>query len=60
LLLGFDNDLKMADRVQMCEKCDAYAEETWSLKGGQGMGALAATGTILHCLANEIYLELLG
>jgi len=29
----------MADRVQICEKCDAYAEETWSLKGGQGMGA---------------------
>jgi hypothetical protein len=28
----------MADRVQICEKCDAYAEETWSLKGGQGMG----------------------
>jgi len=48
LLLGFDNDLKMADRVQMCEKCDAYAEETWSLKDGQGMGALAATAHDWH------------
>jgi len=33
----------MADRVQICEKCDAYAEETWSLKGGQGMAWAAAT-----------------
>jgi hypothetical protein len=24
------HDLKMADRAQICEKCDEYAEETWS------------------------------
>ena len=33
-----DRGFKTADRVQICEKCDEYAEETWSLKGGQGMG----------------------
>jgi hypothetical protein len=33
-----DRGFKVADRVQLCEKCDEYAEETWSLKGGQGMG----------------------
>ena len=33
-----DRGFKMADRVQICEKCGEYAEETWSLKGGQGMG----------------------
>ena len=33
-----DRGFKMADRVQICERCDEYAEETWSLKGGQGMG----------------------
>ena len=33
-----DRGFKMADRVQICEKCDEYAEETWALKGGQGMG----------------------
>jgi len=32
-----DRGFKMADRVQICEKCDEYAEETWSLRG-QGMG----------------------
>src|ERR671936_324985 len=40
-----DRGFKMADRVQICEKCDEYAEETWSLKGPQGMGgALADAG----------------
>ena len=34
-----ERGFKMADRVQICEKCDEYAEETWSLRGGgQGMG----------------------
>jgi len=33
-----DRGFKMADRVQICQVCDEYAEETWSLKGGQGMG----------------------
>lgn len=29
---------KPVDRVQICQKCDEYAEESWSLQGGQGMG----------------------
>jgi hypothetical protein len=30
---------KASDRVQICEKCDEYAEESWTLRGGgQGMG----------------------
>ncbi|HWT84783.1 MAG TPA: hypothetical protein VN177_03355 [Myxococcales bacterium] len=33
-----DRGFKMADRVQICDACGEYAEETWSLKGGQGMG----------------------
>ena len=33
-----DRGFKPADRVQICEKCDEYAEEAWSLKGSQGMG----------------------
>jgi hypothetical protein len=33
-----DRGFKMADRVQLCEKCDEFAEETWSLKGPQGIG----------------------
>src|SRR5437867_13356269 len=33
-----DRGFKPADRVQICEKCEEYAEEAWSLKGGQGVG----------------------
>jgi hypothetical protein len=33
-----DRGFKMADRVQICERCDECAEETWSLKGAQGLG----------------------
>jgi hypothetical protein len=33
-----ERGFKVADRVQICEKCEEYGEETWSLKGGQGMG----------------------
>ena len=33
-----ERGFKPADRVQVCEKCEQYAEEAWSLKGGQGMG----------------------
>src|SRR5438094_10486869 len=33
-----DRGFKMADRVQLCEKCDEFAEETWSLKGPEMMG----------------------
>src|SRR5439155_1233155 len=33
-----ERGFKMADRVQICERCEEYAEETWTLKGGQGMG----------------------
>jgi hypothetical protein len=28
-----DRGFKVGDRVQICERCDEYAEETWSLKG---------------------------
>ena len=24
------------DRIQICEKCEEYGEEGWSLKGGEG------------------------
>ena len=33
-----DRGFKMADRVQICPQCGECAEETWSLKGGQGLG----------------------
>src|ERR1700682_1684230 len=33
-----DRGFKMGDRVQICEKCEEHAEETWSLRGGDGMG----------------------
>ena len=33
-----ERGFKPADRVQICENCDEYAEEAWSLKGTQGMG----------------------
>jgi hypothetical protein len=26
------------DAVQVCEKCREYAEESWGLRGGEGMG----------------------
>jgi hypothetical protein len=29
---------KPGDAVQMCEQCHQYAEETWQLRGAQGMG----------------------
>ena len=29
---------KPGDAVQMCELCHEYAEETWQLRGAQGMG----------------------
>src|SRR5256884_6232121 len=33
-----ERGFKPADRVQICEKCEEFAEEAWSLKGNQGMG----------------------
>jgi len=33
-----ERGFKVADRVQICERCDEYAEETWSLRGAGGMG----------------------
>ena len=33
-----DRGFKMADRVQICEKCEEYAEETWALRGPEGLG----------------------
>ncbi len=33
-----ERGFKPSDRVQICETCEEYAEEAWSLKGGEGMG----------------------
>ena len=33
-----ERGFKVADRVQICERCDEYAEETWALRGAGGMG----------------------
>ncbi len=33
-----ERGFKMADRVQICETCREYAEETWSLRGPEGLG----------------------
>jgi hypothetical protein len=41
-----ERGFKPADRVQVCEKCEQYAEEAWSLKGGQGMGGR----DLVHCM----------
>ena len=37
---------KPADRVQICEACNEYAEEAWTLLGGQGMGGR----DIVYCM----------
>jgi hypothetical protein len=29
-----ERGFKVGDRVQICEKCDEYAEETWTLRTG--------------------------
>ena len=34
-----ERGFKPADRVQICEKCEEYAEESWTLRGSQqGLG----------------------
>ena len=33
-----ERGFRPSDRVQICERCEEYGEEAWSLKGGQGMG----------------------
>ena len=43
-----DRGFKMADRVQLCEKCDEFAEETWSLRGAQGLGGRDICAC-MHC-----------
>ena len=44
-----ERGFKVADRVQACEACGEYAEETWSLKGGgQGMGGRDVCAC-MHC-----------
>lgn len=31
-----ERGFKPADRIQICEKCEEYAEEHWNLRGGEG------------------------
>ena len=33
-----ERGFRPADRVQICERCEEYGEEAWTLKSGQGMG----------------------
>ena len=41
-----ERGFKPSDRVQICEKCEEYAEESWGLKGGEGMGGR----DIMYCM----------
>src|SRR5262249_8846526 len=43
-----DRGFKMADRVQICETCDEYAEETWTLRSG-GMTGGGGSCAWLEC-----------
>jgi hypothetical protein len=43
-----ERGFKPSDRVQICEKCEEYAEEAWSLKGGQGLGGRDVV-YCMHC-----------